>query len=127
MPSPQVKCGSNAEDLLWEFSDEVWHRCGDKSTDYNYYTKRILFNSAYAATELHLLTDQSPDKFSSWEFLDRRLDDILTVGKGINNLKTVGGAALEGLLSLTTVFSTPPKRPEAMPEHPPEKEKEQQP
>lgn len=38
------------EDLLWSFSDDVWYRCGDKSTDYNYYTKRILFNSAYATT-----------------------------------------------------------------------------
>ena len=38
----------------------------DTATDYNYYTKRILFNSAYATTELHLLTDQSQSKEESW-------------------------------------------------------------
>ena len=48
------------ENLLWDYSSEVWYRCGDKSTDYNYYSKRILFNSAYAATELFMLTDKSP-------------------------------------------------------------------
>ena len=63
---PQVKIIIMLEDLLWTFSDEVWHRCGDTSTDYNHYTKRILFNAAYASTELHLLTDQSTDKFATW-------------------------------------------------------------
>jgi ubiquinone biosynthesis protein COQ9 len=95
--------------LLWEYSDDIWVRCGDKSTDYNYYSKRTLFNAAYAAAELHLLTDQSTEKFATWEFLDRRLDDILTMGKNISQLKTVTGAALDGILSLTTMFSSPPR------------------
>lgn len=64
----------NIENLLWDYSDEIWRRCGDTSTDYNYYTKRILFNTAYATTELHLLTDQSAGKEESWQFLERRLD-----------------------------------------------------
>ena len=68
-----VQIKNYVENILWEYSDEVWRRCGDKSTDYNYYTKRILFNSAYATTELHLLTDQSPNKNESWEFLSRRI------------------------------------------------------
>lgn len=69
----QVSNYYTIENILWSFSDEIWHRCGDRSTDYNYYTKRILFNAAYASTELHLLTDQSPEKRASWEFLTRRL------------------------------------------------------
>ena len=93
------------ESLLWEYSNEVWHQAGDKSTDYNYYTKRILFNTAYATTQLHMLTDQSPEKRASWEFLQRRLDDILAAGKTANDLKTVVGATFDGLLSLTTIFS----------------------
>lgn len=94
---------------MWEYSDEVWRRCGDTSTDYNYYTKRILFNTAYASTELHLLTDQSNGKEASWEFLDRRLRDILSLGKGINDLKTVGGAAVDGVFSLFNAFKQPPQ------------------
>ena len=97
-----------AEDILWDYSDEVWRRCGDTSTDYNYYTKRILFNAAFASTELHLLTDQSAGKAQTWEFLDRRLDDILRAGKGVSDLKTVGGAAVDGLLSLMGATKVPP-------------------
>jgi ubiquinone biosynthesis protein COQ9 len=64
------------EDLLWTYSDEIWRRCGDTATDFNYYSKRILFNSAYASTELFMLTDRSPARFASWQFLDRRMQDI---------------------------------------------------
>jgi len=46
----QVSFLINSENLLWDYSSEIWYRCGDKSTDYNYYSKRILFNSAYAST-----------------------------------------------------------------------------
>ena len=46
----QVIYNKNIENILWEYSDEIWRRCGDTSTDYNYYSKRILFNTAYATT-----------------------------------------------------------------------------
>lgn len=58
---------------LWSFADEIWNRCGDKSTDYNFYTKRILFESVYVSTELFMLTDKSKDFEATWEFMDRRL------------------------------------------------------
>lgn len=95
------------ENILWSYSDEVWHRCGDQSTDYNHYTKRILFNAAYAATELFLLTDQSHNKHSTWKFLERRLEDIESVGKAANDLTTVVSAAGNGLLSMVGMFREP--------------------
>lgn len=98
---------NNIENILWEYSDQIWRRCGDTATDYNYYTKRILFNTAYATTQLHLLTDQSVGKEESWKFLERRLDDILQMGKGISDLKTVGGAAIDGMFNLFTMFRQP--------------------
>lgn len=69
-----------------------------------------MFNSAYATTELHLLTDQSPYKNESWKFLERRIEDILQIGKGVNDIKTVGGAAVDGLLNLVSMFREPPAR-----------------
>ena len=95
--------------MLWDYSSEIWYRCGDKSTDYNYYSKRILFNSAYASTELFLLTDKSPDYFATWDFLRRRLDDILKAGKVANDLSTVLSHAGDGVMSLFTMFKTPEK------------------
>ena len=106
----QVFFITDIEDLLWEYSDEIWRRCGDTATDYNYYTKRILFNSAYATTELHLLTDQSQNKEESWKFLERRIEDILKVGKGVSDLKTVAGAAFDGILNIASSLREPPAR-----------------
>lgn len=85
----------------------MWRRCGDLSIDYNYYTKRILFNSAYATTELFMLTDQSPHRFATWQFLSRRMSDIDTLGRGIADVKVVGGALFDGALSLLNIFKTP--------------------
>lgn len=93
--------------MLWNYSDEIWRRCGDTSTDYNYYTKRILFNSAYATTELFMLTDQSPQRFATWQFLERRMGDIQNLGKGIADVKVVGEALCDGALSLLNMFKTP--------------------
>ena len=34
----------NTSKTLFQISDEIWFLSGDKSTDYNYYTKRFLIN-----------------------------------------------------------------------------------
>jgi len=56
--------------------DEIWHICGDKSTDISWYTKRALLGSAYASAELYMITDKSVDFEDTWAFLDRRLADV---------------------------------------------------
>lgn len=61
--------------LLHQTSDEILHLCGDQSTDLSWYTKRASLGAVYAASELHLLTDMSPTKEETWNFLERRLDD----------------------------------------------------
>jgi ubiquinone biosynthesis protein COQ9 len=45
--------------ILWNYADEVWTLAGDRSLDYNHYTKRAIFLGIYASTELYLLTDLS--------------------------------------------------------------------
>jgi len=54
-----------------------------------------------------MLTDQSPGKFATWEFLERRLDNIEQIGKGVSDLKVVGEAIGNGVLSLFSMFKTP--------------------
>jgi hypothetical protein len=54
------------------------------------------------------LTDQSVGNIETWNFLQRRLENILNFGKGVSDLKTVGGATLDGLLNLVTMFIVPP-------------------
>jgi ubiquinone biosynthesis protein COQ9 len=66
---------------LWETADLIWDRAGDTSTDYNWYTKRMILASVISATKLYWLGDQSTDHASTWAFLDRRLDDVMQFEK----------------------------------------------
>ena len=64
-----------------------------------------------------MLTDMTDRKQATWEFMERRLDGILATGKGIADLKVVGEAVGNGVLSLLNVFKTPPKYEHPMPKH----------
>ena len=39
-----------------ELCDDVWHRAGDASTDYNWYTKRLTLAAVYTSTEVTTTT-----------------------------------------------------------------------
>lgn len=67
--------------------DAIWRLCGDKSTDWNYYSKRMLLAGVYNSTILFWLNDNSPNHEKTWEFLDKRLVDVAKFGKGINELR----------------------------------------
>ena len=54
---------------------------GDKSMDLNWYTKRALLTKIYVATEAYMIQDKSADFAETWQFLDRRLDDVVSFSK----------------------------------------------
>jgi ubiquinone biosynthesis protein COQ9 len=72
--------------LVWKTADKIWWAAGDTATDYNHYTKRILLSGVLSSTTLYWLNDQSEDHEKTWRFLDRRIDNILTVGKALSSL-----------------------------------------
>ena len=61
--------------------DDIWYWAGDRSTDFNWYTKRALLAGIYTSTELHMVQDKSSDFRETWCFLDRRMDDVKTFAK----------------------------------------------
>jgi ubiquinone biosynthesis protein COQ9 len=63
--------------LSYRTVDAIWHACGDRSADFNWYTKRATLAAVYAATVLYWLDDDSEDSAQTWEFLRRRIDDLL--------------------------------------------------
>lgn len=65
---------------LYRTVDAIWHAAGDTSTDYNFYSKRLLLAGVYSSTLLAWLNDDSADKADTWAFLDRRIDGVLKVG-----------------------------------------------
>ena len=68
--------------------DSIWYAAGDRSTDYNYYTKRLLLAGVYSSTLVFWLNDRSEGGAASWAFLDRRIDEVMKVGGYLG--KTVG-------------------------------------
>ncbi len=73
--------------------DALWYAAGDRSTDYNYYTKRLLLAGVYSSTLLVWLNDKSEDHGATWAFLERRIDNVLVIGGRL-------GKGVKGLLDL---------------------------
>jgi len=69
---------------LYKTVDLMWRAAGDASTDFNFYTKRGLLAAVLKATILFWLDDKSAGCEASWQFLDRRISDVLKAGKSIS-------------------------------------------
>ena len=72
--------------LVYRTVDALWHAVGDTATDFNFYTKRGLLASVYAATVLYWINDRSPDSVETWAFLDRRIADVMRVPPALSRL-----------------------------------------
>ncbi|MEM6943083.1 MAG: COQ9 family protein [Pseudomonadota bacterium] len=66
---------------LWSTADVIWSACGDRSDDYNWYTKRAILSSVYSATVLYWLGDESEGSADTWAFLDRRIENVMQFEK----------------------------------------------
>jgi ubiquinone biosynthesis protein COQ9 len=69
---------------IYRTVDLMWRAAGDTSTDFNFYTKRGLLAGVLKATILVWLDDESEGCSKSWAFLDRRIAEVLRVGKSIS-------------------------------------------
>lgn len=67
--------------LGWASADAMWRLAGDTATDYNYYTKRAILTSIYAATLAVFLSDESDGKADTRAFLDRRIEEVMKFEK----------------------------------------------
>lgn len=74
---------------LYRTCDAIWRAAGDTSTDFNFYTKRGLLAGVYSSTLLFWLADESDDHEESWEFLERRISNVLKIPKLTGKLKKV--------------------------------------
>ncbi|MGB0497193.1 MAG: COQ9 family protein [Rubricella sp.] len=66
---------------LWQTADTIWNAIGDTSRDVNWYTKRMTLSGVYSATVLYWLGDEQPGFGPTWEFLDRRIADVMRIEK----------------------------------------------
>jgi ubiquinone biosynthesis protein COQ9 len=63
----------------WRTVDAIWYAAGDDAADFNYYTKRSLLLPVYTTTVLYWLNDDSDGMAATWDYLDRRISDVLKV------------------------------------------------
>ena len=66
---------------IWQTCDRIWTALGDTSDDVNWYTKRATLSGVYGATVLYWLGDDSEGNLRTWEFLDRRIEDVMQIEK----------------------------------------------
>ncbi len=65
--------------LIWGTVDLIWTTLGDTSDDINWYTKRATLAGVYASTVLYWLGDTSTGHSATWEFLDRRIENVMQI------------------------------------------------
>lgn len=94
---------------VWGTADAIWDALGDTSRDVNWYTKRATLSAVYAATVLFWLGDDSVGHQATWEFLDRRIEDVMRIEKAKAGLRNnpLSKALLAGPLKLMEAVKAP--------------------
>lgn len=71
--------GTSLKELA-TLSDEIWFLAGDPAVDFSWYTKRTTLSIVYSTSELFMTNDRTTDFADTRAFLQRRLDEVKTVG-----------------------------------------------
>ncbi|MFC4218177.1 COQ9 family protein [Pseudophaeobacter arcticus] len=96
---------------VWGTCDAIWTALGDSSEDLNWYSKRTILSGVYSSTLLYWLGDDSPNHQATWEFLDRRIDNVMQFEKVKAGLRK--NPLLKPLLAAPEWLSSQIKRPAA--------------
>lgn len=72
---------------LYRTVDEMWYAAGDQSTDFNFYTKRLTLAAVYSATLTYWLDDHSEGFSATWDFLNRRIENVMQFEKAKHRLR----------------------------------------
>lgn len=73
--------------VLWRSADRIWVWAGDTATDYNHYTKRTLLSGVIATTTLAWLNHDDADPAVVAPFLERRIDNVLQLGRAMGRFR----------------------------------------
>ena len=77
-----------ANRVLFQIADQTWFISGDKSIDFNYYTKRLILMKVYLLTFLFWLKNEDTKNMDKTKvFVDKVIKRVLTFGKIKSRLK----------------------------------------
>ncbi len=76
--------------MLYRTVDSMWFAAGDTTTDFNHYTKRATLAAVLSSATFYWLDDRSEGHEETWAFVDRRLRDVMNVGRAVSSAGRVG-------------------------------------
>lgn len=65
----------------WPTASSIWNAMGDKSADFNYYTKRTILGAVYKSTLYYYIRDKSQDNCDTIEFLEKSIEKVMNFNK----------------------------------------------
>ncbi len=101
--------GLEGAGLIWATADAIWRALGDSSTDVNWYSKRATLSAVYGATVLFWLGDHSDGNADTWEFLNRRIENVMQIEKAKAAVREnpLGKALMAGPMKILERISAP--------------------
>ena len=85
------KSPKNALKILFDISDEIWFLVGDKSLDFNFYSKRFILMNIYLNSFLYLISQKKRNLKNLEIFVERQIKAVLTFGKLKSKFKSLAG------------------------------------
>jgi ubiquinone biosynthesis protein COQ9 len=82
--------GVHGAKMLWRTADRIWIWAGDTAQDYNHYTKRTLLSGVISTTTLAWLNDSDPSLAATKDFLARRIENVMSLGRVLGKIKGRG-------------------------------------
>lgn len=67
--------------LAWKTADAIWRGLGDKSTDFNFYSKRGILTGVWTSTFACWLADDTENEAPTKAFLDARIENVMQIEK----------------------------------------------
>ncbi len=74
-----------ATKMAFRTCDVIWRYAGDKSIDYNYYTKRSLLLSVYISSIIYYIQDNSENNIDTDKYIADSLAKIISIFAKFNN------------------------------------------
>jgi ubiquinone biosynthesis protein COQ9 len=83
--------------INYKIADFIWLTIGDKSTDFNFYTKRLILSKILLRTVFVFLKDDSRDLKNTSDFLDNQIKKVMEFEKYKANIKNFSSQIKERL------------------------------
>lgn len=77
-------------ELAWKSADTIWRGLGDKSTDFNFYTKRAILVGVLGSTMARWFADDEPGEEATKKFLSARIENVMQFEKLKGRLRESG-------------------------------------